>query len=133
MGCKKEKPDVVTTNLQPTLTIPKLSTIDSALLHARALYLWYNQIPLPLVTNGFTDPGALMESIRQYSIESGFSAPVDRWSFAMKKTEWDKLSSGISANFSNSNPDLSVLVRCDDFVYHFLHFGWYSCSHFDFL
>ena len=103
MGCKKEKLGVITTNLHPTLTISKLSTIDFALLHARDLYLWYNQIPLPLFTSGFTDLGALMESIRHYSIESGFSASVDRWSFTMKKTEWDKLSSGISANFSNSN------------------------------
>jgi C-terminal processing protease CtpA/Prc len=41
----------------------------------------------------------MMEAIRQYSVEPGFSAPVDHWSFAMKKDEWDGVSSGMGGDF----------------------------------
>jgi C-terminal processing protease CtpA/Prc len=40
-----------------------------------------------------------MTGIRQYSTEAGFSQPVDRWSFAIKQTEWDNISSGIAGDF----------------------------------
>lgn len=59
-------------------------------------YLWNTQLPAVLSSN-YADPAALMTGIRQYSMESGFSAPVDRWSFAMKKTEWDQYSGGMSS------------------------------------
>jgi C-terminal processing protease CtpA/Prc len=44
-----------------------------------------------------------MEAIRAYSIEPGFSSPVDRWSFAMKKTDWDNESKGIIMSNNNTN------------------------------
>jgi C-terminal processing protease CtpA/Prc len=40
-----------------------------------------------------------MKALRQYSIEPGFTGPVDKWSFAMKQAEWDKVSSGIAGDF----------------------------------
>jgi hypothetical protein len=40
-----------------------------------------------------------MTAIRNYSTEPGFSTPVDRWSFAAKKSDWDNASSGISQDF----------------------------------
>lgn len=74
---------------------------DSSVLYARDLYLWYNQIPATFDARSYADPSKIMEAIRPYSIEPGFSAAVDRWSFGMKKTDWDNLSAGLSANFSN--------------------------------
>jgi len=43
-----------------------------------------------------------MTSIRQYSTEPGFSAPVDRFSFAMKKADWDATSTGNEKDFGMS-------------------------------
>ena len=72
---------------------------DSVLQYARDIYLWYNQIPASFNARSYADPAAIMTAIQQYSMEPGFTKPVDRWSFAMKKTEWDNLSNGISADF----------------------------------
>lgn len=60
-------------------------------------YLWNNLLPATYNASTFADPDAVMTDIRQYSRESGFTGPVDRWSFAMKKTEWDQLSSGMAS------------------------------------
>ena len=53
-----------------------------------------------------------MEAIRAYSTEPGFTDPVDKWSFAIKQTEWDDVSAGISGDFGlgifNSTNDLRV-------------------------
>ena len=76
---------------------------DSSLLLAKNLYIWYNQIPSTLDARSYADPGKIMEALHPYSIEAGFSQPVDRWSFGMKKTEWDNISAGISSTFSGSN------------------------------
>ncbi|HTM92301.1 MAG TPA: S41 family peptidase [Flavisolibacter sp.] len=64
--------------------------------------MWYNQIPSTFNAQTYSDPNAIMEALRQYSNEPGFSTPVDKWSFAMKQTEWNKLSSGISGDFGMS-------------------------------
>ncbi|HEX8607877.1 MAG TPA: S41 family peptidase, partial [Pedobacter sp.] len=75
---------------------------DSTLLYARDIYLWYNQIPASFNPRSYADPNKIMEALRQYSTEPGFSAPVDRWSFAMKQSEWNNISSGISVDFGFS-------------------------------
>jgi C-terminal processing protease CtpA/Prc len=54
-----------------------------------------------------------MDAIRQYSIEPGFANPVDRYSFAIKQTDWDNLSNGIEQDFGmsvffNTGTDLRV-------------------------
>ncbi len=49
-------------------------------------------------------------------MEPGFTAPVDKWSFGVLKTDWNQLSGGIgSANSTASDGDfgLSVFFRVD--------------------
>lgn len=90
---------------------------DSALLIARDLYLWYDQIPASFNARSYADPSAIIKDIRPYSIQPGFNGPVDRWSFAMKKTEWDKLSAGMAsvAGTANAAGDfgMSVFFRAE--------------------
>ena len=47
----------------------------------------------------YSGPEEIMEAIRQYSNEPGFSEPVDHYSFAMNQHEWDNLSNGIISDF----------------------------------
>jgi carboxyl-terminal processing protease len=68
---------------------------DSVLMLSRDVYLWNSQIPGSFNAQSYADPSSIMTAIRPYSIEPGFSTAVDRWSFAMKKTEWDQLSGGM--------------------------------------
>lgn len=105
-SCKKTQ-DVVpnnTTANTPAKTVVDSNLVkDSALMYAQDLYLWYNQIPSTFNARSYADPNAIMTAIRQYSIETGFSTAVDRWSFGIKKTDWDNLSTGIGANFSGTS------------------------------
>ncbi len=74
-------------------------------------YLWNNQLPATLNFGSYPDPVAIMTGIRQYSTEAGFTGPADRWSFAMKKTEWDLISTGYSSVSSSSSAgDLGISV-----------------------
>ncbi len=104
IACKKTQdvPAVLPPGVAPTpvavITDPE-KIKDSTLLYSKDVYLWYNQIPATFDARSYADPVALMTAIRQYSIEPGFTAPVDRWSFAMKKTEWDNLSGGLGTTF----------------------------------
>lgn len=102
-ACKKTQ-DVPATTPTPTPTPVAVTTDpekikDSTLLYSKDVYLWYNQIPATFDARSYADPVAIMTAIRQYSIEPGFSAAVDRWSFAMKKTDWDNLSGGLGTTF----------------------------------
>ena len=104
IGCKKTqdvpaKPIPTPTPIPVAVTTDPEKIKDSALLYSKDLYLWYNQIPSTFDARSNADPVAIMTGIRQYSIEPGFSAAVDRWSFAMKKTEWDNLSGGLGTTF----------------------------------
>jgi carboxyl-terminal processing protease len=81
---------------------------DSALLIARELYLWYNKIPSNFNAQTYADPDKIMTAIRAYSTEPGFSQPVDVWSFAAKKSDWDDVSSGNAQDFG-----LSVFFRVE--------------------
>ncbi|GAO43932.1 S41 family peptidase [Flavihumibacter petaseus] len=89
------------------------SVLDSSLAIAKDYYLWYNQIPGDFKSSNYSDPNQLMRGIRQYSTETGFTGPVDRWSFGILKTEWDDVSSGISGDigigvFYHDEDDLRV-------------------------
>jgi C-terminal processing protease CtpA/Prc len=99
-ACKKEVSDAPPA---PTPTTPAATAADkikdSVLAYSKDIYLWYGQIPATFNARSYADPDKIMTAIRQYSTEAGFSAPVDRWSFAMKKAEWDNVSSGISGDF----------------------------------
>lgn len=72
---------------------------DSVLAYSKDIYLWYNQIPSSFNARSYEDAGKIMTAIRQYSQEPGFTQPVDRWSFAIPKGEWDDISAGISGDF----------------------------------
>src|SRR6476620_7680781 len=102
-ACKKE--ESLTSNLNPTPVGTGTSTSnadklkDSTLIYSKDIYLWYDKIPSTFNARYYADPDAIMTAIRQYSIEPGFSAPVDRWSFAIKQQEWDNVSSGVAGDF----------------------------------
>lgn len=103
-ACKKNKGG---DNPTPSPTVDKIK--DSALLVARELYLWYNKIPSSFDAQSYADPNKIMTAIRAYSIEPGFgNTPVDKWSFAVKKKEWDDVSSGSAQDFG-----LSVFFRVE--------------------
>ena len=72
---------------------------DSILSLSRDVYLWNDQIPESFNARSYAGPDELMQGIRQYSNEPGFADPVDHYSFAMKKQEWDNLSAGITSDF----------------------------------
>lgn len=114
-ACKKTdlNADALTPTPTPSTPATASSLKDSAVLYSRDIYLWYNQIPSSFNAQSYTDPDGIMTAIRQYSTEPGFSAPVDRWSFAVKQQEWDNVSSGISGDFGmdvffRSESDLRV-------------------------
>jgi carboxyl-terminal processing protease len=88
VGCRKNH-DVVSREIKN----------DTAVTYARDIYLWYNNIPATFDAHGFSDPNGVMEGIRAFSAEPGFTTPVDRWSFAMLKADWQKLSAGIGGDF----------------------------------
>jgi hypothetical protein len=98
-ACKKNS-DVVK---PPVDTIPVVNTSDkvkdTVVLYSREAYLWYTQIPSDFNGRSYADPNAIMEAIRKYSKEPGFPNPVDRFSFAATKAEWDDISSGIGGDF----------------------------------
>ena len=123
-SCKKSSEELVatppvTTPAPPTATTTDPGAVnDSALTFAKDIYLWNTQIPPTFNARGHTDPDALMQAIKPYSIETGFTQAVDRWSFAMKKDEWDKQSAGMSNLFSDATTDagdfgLSVFFRSE--------------------
>lgn len=94
-GCKKQS--TVNNLVEPPVdtSLAPNELLDSTLLLTRDIYLWYNQIPSGFSARSYADPGKVMEAIRQYSIEPGFAEPVDKWSFAIKKVDWDNQSNGI--------------------------------------
>jgi carboxyl-terminal processing protease len=75
---------------------------DSTLALTRDVYLWNDQIPTNFNARAYEGPPEIMDAIRQYSTEPGFSSPVDHYSFAMKQQEWDNLSNGIISDFGLS-------------------------------
>lgn len=100
-ACKKESFFNESTAATSTNSKPSSSDIvkDSTLVYAKDLYLWYKNIPSAFNPRSYNDPSAIMAAIRQYSQEPGFADPVDKWSFAMKQTEWNNISSGIAGDF----------------------------------
>jgi C-terminal processing protease CtpA/Prc len=116
-SCKKSIDDGSTTPPPPVDSTanptPEDLVKDTVLLIARDVYLWNTQIPSDFDARSYGDPIAEMDAIRQYSIEPGFANPVDRYSFAIKQTDWDNLSNGIEQDFGmsvffNTGTDLRV-------------------------
>lgn len=110
-SCKKDVDVVASTGPAAVSTTDKLK--DSTLIYSQDLYLWYKQIPGTFNPRTFSGPESIMTALRQFSVEPGFSQPVDRWSFAMKQTDWNRISSGVSGDFGlqvffHSEGDLRV-------------------------
>jgi hypothetical protein len=102
VSCRKEH-DVVSSEVKN----------DTAANYARDIYLWHNNIPGSFDAHNFSDPNGVMQGIRAFSSEPGFNLPVDRWSFAMLKRDWEDLSSGVGGDFGMNvffftNTDLRV-------------------------
>jgi len=95
-SCKKDKGSGGGTTPPPVV---KDKVKDTTIGYTRDIYLWYQQIPSNFDEQSYADPDKIMQAIRKYSTEPGFSQPVDRWSFAMKQTDWDNLSSGVAGDF----------------------------------
>ncbi|MDQ2864185.1 MAG: S41 family peptidase, partial [Bacteroidota bacterium] len=109
-SCKKNKDN--NTNPPPTdsTTIANKAK-DSALIDAKDFYLWYNQIPSSFSVQNYNDPNNVMVALRAYSMEPGFTAPVDKWSFGVLKTDWNQLSGGIgNVNTINIDGDFGFSV-----------------------
>lgn len=108
-SCKKDIKQELTSNISPTpppnpLPVGTSSQVnDVAFQKTQDYYLWNTQLPAMLNTSSYTDPIGVMTAIRQYSIEPGFATPVDKWSFAMKKTEWNQYSGGMSSVSSSTS------------------------------
>lgn len=100
-SCQKETSE--TTETPPVPSPPATSNAelikDTTLEISRELYLWHEQIPASFQPRSYAGPVEIMQAIRQYSNEPGFAKPVDRWSFAVKQAEWDKVSSGVAGDF----------------------------------
>ena len=106
-ACKKERPDVAAVPLSivspPVIATSSTLVKDTAIKVSRDLYLWNTQIPATFKAGDYADPSEIMKAIRPFSIEPGFGSPVDKWSFAMKKTEWDQMSEGIGSLVSGKD------------------------------
>src|SRR5690348_16822333 len=105
-SCKKSVDDGTTTPPPPVDSTanptPEDLVKDTVLLIAKDIYLWNTQIPGNFDARSYDDPIKEMEAIRQYSKEPGFTDPVDRYSFAIKQTDWDNLSNGVEQDFGMS-------------------------------
>lgn len=93
-GCKKEN-----NNSGDAGNTAENKVKDTAWNYAKDIYLWNKNLPSDFNARSYADPDAIMKALRPYSKEPGFADPVDRWSFAIKKTEWDDMSTGISGDF----------------------------------
>ncbi|MEO6407025.1 MAG: S41 family peptidase [Ferruginibacter sp.] len=116
-ACKKNSLDLVATpppasGSSGTVSVSPELLKDSSLMYANDVYLWNTQIPSTFNARSYADPAAIMTALQPFSIEPGFSNPVDKWSFAMKKTEWDQVSGGMStlAGSSNTAGDFGLTV-----------------------
>ena len=122
-SCKKDIKQEITSNISPTPPPTPIGTGNSSQVNDVAFqktqdyYLWNTQLPTTLNTSGYADPIGVMTAIRHYSIEPGFATPVDKWSFAMKKTEWDLYSGGMSSVSSSTNAEgdfgITVFFRAE--------------------
>jgi carboxyl-terminal processing protease len=105
-SCKKSVDDGGTTPPPPVDSTanptPEDLVKDTVLFISQDVYLWNTQIPSTFKPRSYADPIAEMEAIRQYSKEPGFTDPVDRFSFAIKKTDWDNVSNGVEQDFGMS-------------------------------
>jgi carboxyl-terminal processing protease len=100
-ACKKNNDDTPAEDQNPpTSGVTEADKLkDTALLYSKDIFLWYKQIPSTFNARSYSDLNKIMEGIRQYSMEPGFTTAVDRWSFAIDQSQWDNVSSGVGGDF----------------------------------
>lgn len=108
-ACKKEKGVEAPPTPPPPAVTAADKMKDTVMLYSRDIYLWNKQIPASFNARQYGDPDLIMKAIRPFSIDPGFSAAVDKWSFAYKKADWDNVSGGITKDFG-----LNVFFRADN-------------------
>lgn len=104
-SCKREistpKPDP-----DPPTPIVSSKVIDTAISYTKDIYLWYDQLPANMPVSQFKTLDSLMNYIKKYSRDTvagtGSIRNVDRWSFAILQSEWDKVSQGIAGDLGLS-------------------------------
>ncbi len=118
-ACKKNTAELVAPPTPPAPLVPPAPTTtdpqlykDSTLMASRDVYLWSTQIPATFNARNYADPAAVMTAIRPFSMETGFGNPVDKWSFAMKKTEWEQMADGMTtfADVTDNQGDFGLFV-----------------------
>lgn len=94
-ACKKEE------NNTPATPSTSADVRDSAYFVATELYLWRDNLPTidKFIPKNYTDANAVLTQIRGLSPAKTTGGNFDRWSFAMKKTEWDNYASGNNGDF----------------------------------
>lgn len=102
MGCPNKK-DVLDPNNPPVTD----KVMDTAIAYTQDIYYWNKQLPANMTTSQFKSLDSLMNFIKKYSRDTVYDngvktskiRNVDRWSFAILKSEWDKVSQGIAGDF----------------------------------
>jgi C-terminal processing protease CtpA/Prc len=93
VACKKDE--------TTPAVVAKADVRDSVYYLATELYLWREQ--LPTVVNfkptSYATAEDAMTKVRTYSPLGSTGKNVDRWSFAMKKSDWDNVASGNNGDF----------------------------------
>ena len=92
-ACKKDDATPV--------VVAKADVRDSVYYLATELYLWRDKLPtlVDFKATGYATAEDAMTKVRTYSPLGTSGKNVDRWSFAMKKTDWDKVASGNNGDF----------------------------------
>jgi carboxyl-terminal processing protease len=95
-----DKPPVDSTGKDST----RKDVRDSVYFVAKELYLWTDKLPsaVDFKPTSYDSAEAVMLKVRTYSPLGTNGKNLDRWSFAMKKSVYDKVSSGISGDFGVS-------------------------------
>ncbi len=90
-SCKKDDSAVT-----PTPTVKTADVRDSVYYYAQEVYLWSDKLPSLTSFNptSYATAQEVMQKVRTYSPLGTKGTNLDRWSFAILKTEWDNVSSG---------------------------------------
>ncbi len=101
-GCKKGPDPQPAT---PTNTAQLTDTREKAYQVALDMYLWYQNLPTMAAFNpkSYETPEAVLQKVRTYSpMNSKGTGNLDRWSFAITKDDWNKVTGGSAKGFGFS-------------------------------
>ena len=98
-GCRKTGVDP-----QPQVLQTITDVRDSTYAIAQAMYLWHKNLPsmADFKPQSYETPEDVMAKVRSYSDKNADGSNKDRWSFAVKKADWDRVVSGSTAGYGFS-------------------------------